>query len=146
VKLRRLVGWRPHIGPCELVRALTDEERDRVQARLGELRVGLAPDKRDRAAIISVLAGMLSGFHSMRQHGDAAETMVRVTAHVLREFPLWAIQRVCLKVAQGKAGLDPHWPPSDAEMYAAVQTEVAPYRKDLTNAEVLLAAVPGERV
>lgn len=76
----------------------------------------------------------------MRQEGEAAESIVMVTASVLREFPVWAIEKGCMRIAQSHAGLDPRYPPNDTQVYMAVQSIVQEFRDTLKTVEALLQA------
>ena len=141
--MRKLVAFRPGDGgQVELRRAMTMTERGAVEARALALREVLRPQGEDeRAEVESALAAMLGGFRSMRQTGEDAEIVVAVLRAVLREFPSWAIERACLRIARRQAGLDPRWAPNDAEVVAVCEAVVADYRAALANAEDLLGGV-----
>jgi hypothetical protein len=140
--LRRLVAFWPDEGPLELRRALTAEERVAAERRAAELAEALRPHgDADRARVESALAAMLGGFRSMRQTGEDAETVVTVLRAVLREFPAWAVERACLRIARREAGLDARWAPNDAQVAEICRGVVAEYREALENAEGLLLAV-----
>ncbi|MTW19365.1 hypothetical protein GJ689_24545 [Rhodoplanes serenus] len=127
--------------PRPLVRALGADERSRLERRAAELRTGLgAFGAGDADAVRAALSAMLTGYRSMRQQGDEAHATVAIMARVLAEFPRWAIQRACLMVARGEAGLDRRWPPNDAEMHAIVARVVEPYRDTLARVAAMLAA------
>lgn len=83
---------------------------------------------------------MFGGFRSMRQEGDAAEGIVMVTASVLREFPVWAIEKACIRIARNQAGLDPRYPPHDTQVYMVVAEVVREFRETLKTVEALLFA------
>ena len=82
---------------------------------------------------------MFAGFRQMR--GTAAEihAIVVITRAVLRHFPAWAICAACGKIAQGRAGIDRRWPPSDAQICDVVEGGVQQRKKALADAETLLA-------
>lgn len=127
--------------PRTVVRALDADERSRLERRAAELRVGLEPFRAGEAdAVRAALSAMLAGYRSMRQQGDEAHATVAIMTRVLGEFPRWAIQRACLMVARGEAGLDRRWPPNDAEMHGIVARVVEPYRDTLSRVAALLAA------
>lgn len=140
----------PDDGPREIRRALTDDERRKVDARRRALAHGL--DRYDEADVPKVeadIAAMFNGFRSMRAQGEDVVATVAITRHVLGEFPAWAIERACLLIAQDKAfvdgkKLDRRWPPNDSEIYALAEEVVKPYRKTLAVATALLSA-PVER-
>lgn len=141
-ELRRLFSaWKPDNGPQAIVRELTSGERAELTQRARELHDGLCGYlSHERAEVDASLAAMFGGFRSMRQEGDAAESLMLVTANVLREFPVWAIVKGCMKIAQNQAGLDRRWPPNDAEIYEIVSDVVKEYRRTLANIDALLAA------
>lgn len=122
------------------MRALTDEERAALQRRVAELRHRLLPfDPEESSLVEASVAGMLSGFRSMRQTDEAAEVTLGITSRVLAEYPLWAIEETCLAIARGKAG-NRKFPPNDSEMCSLVDGRLWPYRAALARAEALLAA------
>jgi hypothetical protein len=136
-----LSPWIPAHGDREIRRALTTDERGLVAVRSAALRAGLTGyAAAEHAAVKAQIAAMLGGFRSMRQQDDDAERLVEVTAGVLREFPLWAITRGCLKIARNRAGLDRRFAPNDAEIFGVVSEEVRSYRRTLVTAEALLIA------
>jgi hypothetical protein len=137
--------WIPAKGKRAIVRAFTDAERDCVQRRYAELTRGLEPflpQQRDR--IRAPLHAMLGGFRSLRESGEDAETAVEVLLAVLRDFPAWAIEEACIRIARRDIEIDPpldrRWAPSDSQIYAAVSAIVQPFRKALTTAQALLDA------
>jgi len=83
---------------------------------------------------------MFSGFRFMRQQGDDVEATLEITLAALREFPLWAIEQACLKIARGKAGLDRRYSPNDAEIVAVVADIVAVHVANLQEVRGLLGA------
>lgn len=134
-------GWVPSDGPRAIVRHLRPAERAKVEARAIALRNAVtAHHVSENRKVRAELAAMLGGFRAMRQQGDDALAMIEVTARVVREFPLWAIAKGCMEIAQNKASLDPRWPPNDDQVYAVVTGIVALYRKHLKIAEALLVA------
>ena len=138
-------NWIPAKGKRAIVRAFTDAERDCVQRRHAELTRGLEPflpQQRDR--IRAPLHAMLGGFRSLRESGEDAETAVEVLLAVLRDFPAWAIEEACIRIARRDIDIDPpldrRWAPSDSQIYAAVSAIVQPFRKALATAQALLDA------
>jgi hypothetical protein len=100
---------------------------------------------RERRIVMAQIAAMLGGYRSLRQSGEDAEALVNAAAAVLAPFLFWAIAKGCLKIVRREAGLDPHWPPNDSEIYAIVDGLVRPYRKALASAEALLTAPVEEK-
>lgn len=138
---RLFSAWVPAGGAREIVRPLADAERNALQARADELRDAMTPcQAHQHAAAESAIAAMLSGFRVMRQKGEDVEATVRISRHILRDFPLWAILRGCLLIAQNSAGLDPRWAPNDAELCGVVREVVRFHRAALDRCEALLCA------
>jgi hypothetical protein len=134
-------SWTPSNGSRAIVRALTDEERQRLARREAELAEGLRPFSNDQAPRVrAAIAKMLGGFRSMRQQGADVVATVEAAVEVLAKFPAWAIQQGCFKIARREAGLDPSYAPHDNEIFHAVEEIVKPYRKALANAKALLDA------
>jgi hypothetical protein len=138
-------NWIPTNGKRGIVRAFTESERGCVQRRLAELTSGLAPFlPEQRGQIRAPLHAMLGGFRSLRESGEDAETAVEVLLAVLRDFPAWAIEEACIRIARQDIDIDPaldrRWAPSDSQIYAAVSAIVQPYRKALATAQALLDA------
>jgi hypothetical protein len=142
VELPKLFSaWKGDGELLTIVRPLTRDQWEAVTARINELRDWLAPRACEREAIQAAISAMLVGFRSMRQSQEAAEAVSAIATHNLRKFPLWAVQRGCELISQGKvAGLDRRWPPNDTEIYAVVAEQVNCPRADLDRAEALLAA------
>lgn len=140
--LRRLVSFRPDIGPAELVRALTERERQMLADRSAELRTALRPlGDAEFDLARAEIAAMFRGCRAMRDTGEAAAAVVEVTLAVLREFPLWAISAGCIAIARGEAGLDQRYAPNDAEIASVVRAQTLPYRQELAEAAMLLGAM-----
>lgn len=138
-------NWIPANGKRAIVRAFTDAERGCVQRRHAELTHGLEPflpQQRDR--IRAPVHAMLGGFRSLRESGEDAETAVEVLLAVLRDFPAWAIEEACIRIARRDIDIDPpldrRWAPSDSQIYAVVSAIVQPFRKALATAQALLDA------
>jgi hypothetical protein len=132
-------------GPRSIVRELTHTERATLQRRQYALQCGLlAFQGQERDQVRGALHAMLGGFRSLRERDDNAETSVEVLLAVLRDFPAWAVEEACLRIAQQRTEidppLDPRWPPNDGQVHALVAAVVAPYRQNLTTASALLAA------
>lgn len=144
---RAVAFWRgrgdEHGGEPELRRALTPDERSRLECRAAALRAALVPasanDRRLRAAI----GAMLGGYVQMLRH-DAATARVIEGAflYVVRAEPAWAIVEACELVRGGRAGLKPGFPPTEAEFARLVAQPVAILRQRLRVAEALLNAQP----
>lgn len=133
--------WIPEVGPRELRRHLTGIERGLLDARANALRASLVPySPEERRKVQGMLAAMLGGFRNAKQRGEGAETMVEVTAAVLRDFPVWVIAETCIRIAQNKAGLDARFPPNDSEIHTVCERILLPYRRQLGEAEALLKA------
>jgi hypothetical protein len=148
---RRL--WEAWIEPGKprlLRRPLRENERQALEARRAELApwvCGYAPEERDQAA--EAVSMMFSGFRSMS--GQSDEQAVATVAGVLQAlapFPAWAIKRACEKIRISgytrKDGdryvTERHWPPSDADLVEAVETQVKLYRDQFNSAVALLSA------
>lgn len=134
-------NWKPEKGSRTIMRTLTAAERSAVQVRAANLDVGLGAFTPNQIEIVDcAIDAMFAGFRSMRQSGDSSAATTEITRAVLRPFPAWAIEQGCLKIARHQAGLDPHWPPNDGEIYDVVAKIVAPYGTALVNARALLSA------
>lgn len=105
-------------------------------------------DERDRAR--AALHALLGGYRSLRESGEDAQTAVEVLLAVLREFPVWAIEEACLRIAQNrvdtKPPLDPRWAPSNTQIYQIVAEMVRHFRARLVSATALLTAPVEEPV
>lgn len=138
---RVLSAWIPDGGQRAVIRALTAKERALVEGRAGALRDALRPfAPTEQGRVNAEIAAMFNGFRSMRQQDEDVTATVEVTRRVLREFPLWAISRGCLLIAQKKADLDPKWPPNDSQIYGVVEEIVRYFRARLVAADGLLSA------
>lgn len=139
---RRVLGaWQETGKSRELRRDLTEGERALVAGRSAALEAALRPhSSSDVAGIEAQLAAMFSGFRALRQNTEEAAAMVRITRHVLRDFPAWAISRACMRVARGQAGLNRNFAPNDAELHAVVADVVKPFRDRQRAARALLDA------
>ena len=136
-------NWTPAQGTRAIVRALTEPERATLQRRHIELSRGLTPFSHDEFdQVRAPLHAMLSGFRSLRESGEDAETSVEVLLAVLRDFPVWAIEDACLRIAQRDIDvdppIDPRWAPSNGQIHAAVAAIVRPYAKAHASARALL--------
>jgi hypothetical protein len=139
---RRVICWWPNTGPLELRREMRPDERAMVEARSAALELALQPFHFDQITEVEASIGaMFAGFRSMRQQGEAVEDVVAITRAVLREFPLWAITKGCLKIARHEIRGDPRWAPNDAEIVDVVYDLVKPYHEALDGTKKLLAAV-----
>lgn len=133
--------------PVNIARALTEAERDMVERRRNELSQGCAPfatSETDR--VVKAISRMLGGIRSLRNDDiEAAVAGIDGMRHLLKEFPLWAIEAGCLAIAKGEAlvdgrRMDRRWAPNDSEVYGVIKEIVAPYLKALENVTALLAA------
>lgn len=126
-------NWIPSLGRRELKRALTVDERRELIARRDELTEGLRSylPSGDKDEFNSILGGLLGGYRSMRHEGEDVEAVLAVLQHVLRDFPLWAISEGCRRIVMNEAGLDPRWPPNDAQIHAVVKSVVKSYKLKL---------------
>jgi hypothetical protein len=138
----RLICFRPDHGPVEIRRPMEAVERGAVEARAAALEIALAPfSVEEKPQLEASVGAMFAGFRSMRQQGEDIESTVAITLAVLREFPAWAITKVCLKIARHEAGFDQRFAPNDAELASAVSKIIDPYRRNLRQARQLLDAV-----
>ncbi len=134
-------NWKPVNGSRSLKRELLPAERGLVEGRRTELAEGLGPFSLEEIPRVEIaLNAMFSGYRSMRQVDGAGEATVEVTRAVLREFPAWAIEKACVRIARNEVGLDPKWPPNDAQIHEVVAGIVKPYQAALNTAQELLAA------
>jgi hypothetical protein len=139
-------NWKPAHSRREIVRTLNAGERAILQRRAYALECGLMPYAGgDRDGIKASLLAMFSGFRSLRQEGEDIIATAEITCIVLRDFPAWAIEQACLRIARHESGIEeidssPKWAPSDVLVYDAVKAVVVPYRKALDSAQSLLSA------
>jgi hypothetical protein len=138
-------AWIPDTGPRSIVRALSADERAKIEARANALEDALRPFTRnDQHTVRASVNGLFSGYRSMRQLGDDARALVDVTMAVLREFPAWAITQACRKIVCGETKLDRRFPPNDSEIFDVVAGVVRLYGENLTRAKALLDALVDE--
>jgi hypothetical protein len=134
-------AWIPDTGLRPIVRALSKEERAKIQVRAAALEGSLKSFTRnDENTVRASINGLFSGYRAMRQQGDDARAVVDVTMAVLHEFPAWAITQACRKIVCGEAKLDRRFAPNDSEIFDVVTGLVRPYRENLRRAEALLNA------
>jgi hypothetical protein len=134
-------AWIPDAGQREIVRALTAGERAKLDTRAVALEQALTPYLPDEGHRVSAeIAAMFGGFRAMRQLGEDIAATVEITRRVLRQFPLWAIAKGCMLIAQGCCGLDRRYAPNDAEIYEVMAEIVRPYREALQRVLALLSA------
>lgn len=143
----QLVVWRPTYGEPELGRALTAVETANLEARKAALEVALEPfddsEDGDRPRVESVLAAMLAGFLRNRQHSDVdILAMIASSRMALHEFPAWAIEQACLRIARGQVPGIAKWAPTDAEIAIECRSIVAKRRRALAKINKALTAVP----
>lgn len=141
-ELQRLFStWIPDGEPRAVRRTLAPDERKALKARAGALRTGLAGYIESEAKVVKAQVGaMLGGFRAMRQQDADVEGLLMAAAAVMRPFPLWAIAKGCMKIAQRQAGLDPRYAPNDTEIFGVVDNIVKGYRQTLATVEALLVA------
>lgn len=138
---RLFSAWHPAGGQRAIIRALTNDERGKLTARVELLTSAIAGyTETEQPSVEAEIAAMLNGFRSMRQRGDEVTATVQIIARVLRDFPPWAIAKGCMSIARQEAGLDPRFPPNDNQIYAVVDEIVKPYRRRLLRSQALLAA------
>ena len=134
-------AWVPNSGPRAVMRALSADERAKIEARATALEDALTPFTRnDQDAVRASINGLFSGYRAMRQQGDDARAIVDVTMAVLREFPAWAIAQACRKIVCGETKLDRRFAPNDTEIFDVVAGIVRLYRENLRQAKALLDA------
>lgn len=133
--------------PLNIARALTDGERVLVERRKRELEIGCSPftpSEQDRA--VKAISMMFGGNRSLsRVDDESAVAMANGLQHILRKFPLWAIEAGCELIHCGEAiidgrKMDKRWAVNDAEVYAVVKEIVKPYQQALDNVAALLCA------
>lgn len=142
--------WRDHdVGGkgTTVARALTVNERSIVERRKVELQTCTAPftaSETDR--VVTAISRMLGGIRSLR-HDDEETAVAGLDGlrHILRSFPLWAIEAGCDLIHSGEAvidgrKMDRRWAPNDSEVYAVVKDILKPYREQLDKATALLTA------
>jgi hypothetical protein len=133
--------WVPNNGPRAIVRALSSEERAKIETRVIALEDALKPFiGNDESTVRASINGLFSGYRSMRQQDEDAEAVVKVTMAVLREFPAWAIAQACRKIVCGETKLDRRFAPNDTEIFDIVAGVVRPYRENLRQAKALVDA------
>jgi hypothetical protein len=131
-------AWIPDTGPRAVMRALSAEERAKIEARATALEDALKPFTRnDEHAVRASINGLFGGYRAMRQQGQDARAVVDVTMAVLREFPAWAIAQALRKVVCGETKLDRRFAPNDTEIFDVVAGVVRLYRENLRQAKAL---------
>lgn len=136
-----MICWRPSgLGRFEIRRALSAEERQSLTERQSELQGALRPyATAEREDVEISIAAMFHGFRSMsRQDGARVADTIEVTLAVLRDFPAWAIERVCFEIACHSKD---DWAPNDNKIYAAVEAVLARHRARLRTVDGLLDAI-----
>ena len=134
-------AWIPDTGLRAMVRALSADERAKIEARANALEDALRPFTRnDEHAVRASVNGLFSGYRAMRQLGDDARAVVEVTMAVLREFPAWAITQACRKIVCGETKLHRRFAPNDSEIFDVVAGVVRFYGENLRQAKALLDA------
>jgi hypothetical protein len=138
VELSKLVCFKKDAGKWEVRRALSDDDRHRLEVRAEICRAVLRPFSVDEDRMVrSAIGGLLAGFRSLREYDrEAAAAQLDVTAVVLAEFPAWAIVKACLGLARQKRA----FVPNDGEIFEAVAEQVRLFRRSLENCLGLLGA------
>jgi hypothetical protein len=136
-------SWREDGKPRGLRRELTNDERAVILRRRDELEPAVAPYQPGEVNLVAMaLAEMFDGFPSMRQSESEAAARIDVMRNLLKQYPLWAIQRTCRNIQErgyerdGK--IERHWPPADSEVVGMVQAQVDLYAGTLRSAVALL--------
>lgn len=138
----RVVCFRDMTQKPLLRRELRGDERAALEQRAAHLRLALqacADDEHvDAAAAVS---GMLAGFGSIgRYDGNTAKVITAAYVETVKERPLWAIERMCMDIRRGRAGLKPNYCPNEPELNVLIGHKIAPYRARLMAVEALLCA------
>jgi hypothetical protein len=139
-------AWKEDGKPRHLRRPLTDDECRALEARRQELEPVMQPcGERDANRIALALTDMFGGFPSMRLRDDeAVVSRVDGVRRMLVEFPAWAIEKACRYIQMNgvwrDGKLDRQWPPSDAEIVAAVRNDLRLYGDAYRSAIELLEA------
>ncbi len=140
-------GWIPGDGsPREIVRALSDQERQILSRRLNALVPIFAPYRRpdDDDRVAGAIAAMFDGFPSMRARGQDALAKVASAMDTLRTHPAWAIEAGCESIRtvgyQIDGKTERHWPPSDPEIFAIVTAAAKSRRDALAKVTAILSA------
>lgn len=138
-------SWIPSNGPREIRRALTSDERVELERRRAELEPAVAPfrpEETDRVAL--ALADMFGGYPSLRLNDEDAVGKLDSARRLLADYPAWAIEQACRAIHENgvwRGGrFDRQWPPSDAEIIAAVREAVRLYKRQYDNVVGLLTA------
>jgi hypothetical protein len=134
-----LVIWQPVVGPVEILRELTVEERANLEAHHRALDYALQPFSRGEADVVrGVLSAMFNGYRSLSFH-DVGEAMLTVDIALagLAEFPAWAIKQACAGFIRAKR----EFAPNDNEIYVAASEAVRWHRVRLKTTKFLLDAV-----
>lgn len=134
-------SWTPSGGQRAIVRPLTSLERAKLDARAADLRWAIFPGAGDGDRARMAIAGLLSGFRSMRQDEGDSLALIEVTLAVIGCFPAWAIEKCCVKMARQCRP----FAPNDGEIYAEVEAIIRPYKQNLERANALLLAPIAER-
>lgn len=127
-----------------------------LEARRAELHpwvLGYHPAEGDQVTV--ALADMFSSFTSMSSMSPEEKVAkIGLLLRSLVEFPLWAIERACDRIRtrgfvkkerDGRYVTERHWPPTDAELIAAVEEQMKHYRPQYDAAVALLSAKVEDR-
>lgn len=119
-------------------KALTEPQRQHVEARLASLTSRLSPaTERERAAAVAMVRSCLRS----RQADDAgAEAEAAGYMLALSDMPAFAIQEAARRIIIGEAGLSKTFAPTPAEMRSVAVSAMAPAKCHARMLEKLLAA------
>lgn len=140
-------AWHEFGKARKLRRALTEAERDLLNARRNEIAPWVAPyHPSETDAVVLAIAEMLESYPSVGMSETGAAGRMDSLRRFLAEQPAWAIVQACRKIRERgyeRDGIfERHWAPSDAELLNEVKREAKLYRDqydsatDLLNAEV----------
>ncbi len=143
---RNLVCWMPSdpTSPAQLMRALSDAERSRIETRVEKLEAAL--ELRDYRGVERSVAGLMLSIPSGRASGEEARAIVAAYVNVLSDAPPWAVNEAANRFARGLvASANPAFPPSGAEVHQEVERVLTPYRAELLRLQQMLNGVVVER-
>lgn len=145
--LKSLACWTPDnpLLPVELTRALTVDERKRIETRLAE--IGWYLDQRDAEQSRRTVAGMMLSIPSGRASGEEAAAIIAAYVNALADLPSWAVSLAANRFIRGQVKTaNPAFPPSGAEVHLEAEKELVPLRAEKIKLERMLSAVVPNRV
>ena len=127
-----------------LRRALTTVEREVLSARSRVILPHLAGASYSKIA--KAVLNMFAGLRGANADEDEAEIIAAQYAKVLSGFPLWAIERACLRFARGEVSaeevgakvLDPSFRPASSQLRIIVEKISRPYYAEAKRIEMTL--------